>query len=195
MVTEADEAILNSLQDISFEYYEKMDVRGTLCVHVGSLWLSSGGQAVPLPVLTTAYASICLQGFKLLFKFGANDYFTDDVLVKEYGVDSMLRGEPSLLNIEASPINWKAGKNVTVKRVKKKSKRGALQRCGSVVAHASCVVASPHDVCVGVDAGKPVFKEVKVDSFFNFFTDPSSEGMDAAGGEDGEDDDEENDVR
>jgi len=102
-----------------------------------------------------------MAGFKLLFTFAPNAYFDNAVLTKEYTLESMLRGEPSLLNIEAGEINWKAGKNLTVKRVKKKSKKG-----------------------------KATFKEVKTDSFFNFFSDPSSQDGPQEAAEDEDDDDE-----
>jgi nucleosome assembly protein 1-like 1 len=99
----------------------------------------------------------------LNFKFTANEYFANETLTKEYYLDSMLRGESSLTNIEGCDIEWKTGKNLTMKKVKKKGKRG-----------------------------KPVFKEVKQESFFNFFSDPSAMAENEG---DDDDDDEQDDVR
>merc|ERR1712080_797019 len=55
---------------------------------------------------------------------------------------------PEIYKCEGCKINWKEGKNVTVKQVKKKVKKGK-------------------------DKGKTVTKEVKADSFFHFFSPPA----------------------
>ena len=55
---------------------------------------------------------------------------------------------PEIYKCEGCKINWKEGKNVTVKQVKKKVKKGK-------------------------DKGKTVTKEVKAESFFRFFSPPA----------------------
>merc|ERR1719319_1247981 len=55
---------------------------------------------------------------------------------------------PEIFKCEGCKINWKEGKNVTRKLIKKKVKKGK-------------------------DKGKTVTKEVKNDSFFNFFSPPA----------------------
>lgn len=57
-------------------------------------------------------------GFDLEFRFEPNDYFTDTVLKKKYVVPK----ENVIEKIEGTTINWKEGKNITEKKVKKKSK-------------------------------------------------------------------------
>ncbi|KAL6749821.1 nucleosome assembly protein [Haematococcus lacustris] len=87
-----------------------------------------------------------LHGFKLKFVFNENPYFTNTVLEKAY---HMLPEDDGVLEkAEGTKIEWKAGKDVTIKIMKKKPKKGAKP-----------------------DA-KPQIKTEKVDSFFNFFSPP-----------------------
>jgi len=91
MVQEHDEPILQHLQDIKVNF----------------------SQSSPL-------------GFTLEFYFDSNDYFTNTLLTKEY----TLRGEPDendpfsfegpeIIKCKGCEIDWKKGKNVTVKLIKK----------------------------------------------------------------------------
>lgn len=75
-------------------------------------------------------------GFRLTFFFSENEFFENDKLEKDYVMDD----DDMLLRTRATEIKWKAGKNVCVKLVKKKTRKGK------------------------------VMKEEKTDSFFNFFT-------------------------
>ncbi|KAL6747046.1 hypothetical protein V8C86DRAFT_2922589 [Haematococcus lacustris] len=87
-----------------------------------------------------------LHGFKLKFLFDENPYFTNTVLEKAY---HMLPEDDGVLEkAEGTKIEWKAGRDVTIKIMKKKPKKGAKP-----------------------DA-KPQIKTEKVDSFFNFFSPP-----------------------
>ncbi len=52
-------------------------------------------------------------GFKLTFTFKENPYFTNTVLTKTYHL--LDDGEPVLERSEGTEIDWKAGKNITVK--------------------------------------------------------------------------------
>lgn len=89
-------------------------------------------------------------GFRLRFAFDAanNPYFTNAELVKTYWIEDDGYGEPVLQKAEGTPIDWKAGKNVTVKVMKKKPRRGAPP------------------------TAKPQTKTEPVPSFFNFFSPP-----------------------
>lgn len=58
---------------------------------------------------------IDLQKFEIIFTFGENDYFTNTELKKVVEVDE--DDEP--LKATGTPIEWKAGKNLTVKITKK----------------------------------------------------------------------------
>jgi len=96
------------------------------------------------------------MGFTLTFHFGANEYFSNTVLTKEYSMkcepsedDPFAFEGPEIYKCKGCPINWKPGKNLTVKTVKKKQKHKSK---GSV---------------------RTVTKTVKNDSFFNFFDPPA----------------------
>ena len=86
-----------------------------------------------------------LCGFKIDFHFSENEYFEDAVLTKTYHMDD--EEENVLRYIEASEINWKSGKNLTVKVMRKKPKPGAKNK-------------------------KPITKTEPAESFFQFFYPP-----------------------
>lgn len=120
MIMEHDEPILEKLTDVSVTFSEKP------------------------------------MGFTLHFVFAPNDFFTNTELTKEYEMkctpdtdDPFSFEGPEIFKCKGCTINWKAGKNVTVKTVKKKQKHKSK---GSV---------------------RTVTKTVKNDSFFNFFDPPS----------------------
>ncbi|XP_041968987.1 nucleosome assembly protein 1-like 1 isoform X2 [Aricia agestis] len=120
MMQEHDEPIIKSLQDIKVQMHED-------------------------PI-----------GFTLEFHFAPNDYFSDTILTKEYSMkckpdeDNPLEFEgPEIYSCKGCEINWKKGKNVTVKTIKKKQKHKSR---GSV---------------------RTITKSVQADSFFNFFAPPA----------------------
>lgn len=86
-------------------------------------------------------------GFRLNFKFRENPYFNNTVLTKTYHM--LDDTEPVLEKAEGCSIDWKPGKNCTVKVMKKKPKKG------------------------GKPDAKPQTKIEQVESFFNFFNPPS----------------------
>jgi len=95
------------------------------------------------------------MGFTLHFHFKENDYFTNQVLTKEYEMkcepmedDPFSFEGPEIYKCKGCTIDWKKGKNLTVKQVKKKQKH---KNKGSV---------------------RTITKQVKADSFFNFFGPP-----------------------
>merc|ERR1712088_885232 len=128
------------------------------------------------------------MGFKLHFYFEPNEYFTNSELTKEYEMkcappegDPFSFDGPEIYRCKGCAINWKQGKNLTVKTVKKKQKHKSK---GNV---------------------RTITKQVKNDSFFNFFDPPplpedpeleeddfdeeeEEEGSDAEEGEEEEDD-------
>ncbi|XP_059080421.1 nucleosome assembly protein 1-like 1-B [Tigriopus californicus] len=98
------------------------------------------------------------MGFTLHFHFATNDFFSDSVLTKEYFMkcepsedDPFSFEGPEIVKCKGCPINWKQGKNLTVKTVKTKQKHKSK---GSV---------------------RTITKTVKNDSFFNFFDPPACE--------------------
>ncbi|KXZ45416.1 hypothetical protein GPECTOR_55g322 [Gonium pectorale] len=86
------------------------------------------------------------HGFKLRFFFDSNPYFTNEILEKTYHM--LPEDEGVLERAEGTKIEWNPGKDVTVKVMKKKPKKG------------------------GKGSDKPQVKTERVDSFFNFFDPP-----------------------
>ncbi len=72
--------------------------------------------------------------FTLHFHFGDNEYFTNKVLTKKYGVSPDLLDDksPALTLNEGTEIDWKAGKNLTVTEIKKKQKAKSGKNKGQV---------------------------------------------------------------
>uniref|UniRef100_A0A452J7L5 Uncharacterized protein n=1 Tax=Gopherus agassizii TaxID=38772 RepID=A0A452J7L5_9SAUR len=119
LVQEYDEPILKHLQDIKVKFSEP-------------------GQPM---------------SFSLEFHFEPNDYFTNSVLTKTYKMksepdktDPFSFEGPEIVDCEGCTIEWKKGKNVTVKTIKKKQKHKGR---GTV---------------------RTITKQVPNDSFFNFFS-------------------------
>uniref|UniRef100_A0A8C0HWX7 Nucleosome assembly protein 1 like 4 n=1 Tax=Balaenoptera musculus TaxID=9771 RepID=A0A8C0HWX7_BALMU len=118
LVQEYDEPILKHLQDIKVKF-------------------SDPGQPM---------------SFVLEFHFEPNDYFTNSVLTKTYKMksepdkaDPFSFEGPEIVDCDGCTIDWKKGKNVTVKTIKKKQKHKGR---GTV---------------------RTITKQVPNDSFFNFF--------------------------
>merc|ERR1719210_937206 len=119
MVQEADEPLLHKLTDITVTFSEQP------------------------------------MGFTLHFYFAPNDYFSNLILTKEYEMkcepsedDPFSFEGPEIFKCKGCTINWKEGKNLTVKTVKKKQEHKSK---GNV---------------------RTITKQVKNDSFFNFFDPP-----------------------
>uniref|UniRef100_A0A2K6MIX0 Nucleosome assembly protein 1 like 4 n=1 Tax=Rhinopithecus bieti TaxID=61621 RepID=A0A2K6MIX0_RHIBE len=118
LVQEYDEPILKHLQDIKVKF-------------------SDPGQPM---------------SFVLEFHFEPNDYFTNSVLTKTYKMksepdkaDPFSFEGPEIVDCDGCTIDWKKGKNVTVKTIKKKQKHKGR---GTV---------------------RTITKQVPNESFFNFF--------------------------
>jgi nucleosome assembly protein 1-like 1 len=106
--------------------------------------------------------------FTFIFHFSPNEFFTNSTLTKEYILkcepdpkDPFDFSGPEIVDCKGCKIDWKPNKNVTVKLIKKKQKHKQK------------------------GATRFVTKEVKNDSFFNFFEPP----VIPEGGEDSLDDD------
>lgn len=106
--------------------------------------------------ITVTFSEKDPMGFTLHFVFAANQYFTNTILTKHYEMkcepqedDPFSFEGPEIFKCTGCPIDWHKGKNLTVKQVKKKQKHKSK---GSV---------------------RTITKQVKADSFFNFFDPPA----------------------
>jgi len=95
------------------------------------------------------------MGFVLEFHFSPNDFFTNTALTKTYRMksepdkdDPFSFDGPDIFACTGCQIDWKKGKNITQKQVKKKQKHK------------------------GRGQTRIITKMVKTDSFFNFFDPP-----------------------
>ncbi|CAB1104680.1 unnamed protein product [Ectocarpus sp. CCAP 1310/34] len=92
-----------------------------------------------------------LLGFTLEFHFDDNPYFTNAVLTKRYDTANIMdQGEPLLEGVEGTPIDWKSGRNLCEKTIRRKIKRGG-SRSGET---------------------RTITKVEKTESFFKFFQNP-----------------------
>jgi nucleosome assembly protein 1-like 1 len=110
------------------------------------------------------------KGFVLTFHFAENPYFSDAVLTKTYHLvdDDGVYGELVFDRAEGTKINWKPGKNLTVKVKKQQQKsRGSRGRRG------------------GGGAARVTTVEEPCESFFHFFNPPSVDTEDADEEEEG----------
>jgi len=89
------------------------------------------------------------HGFTLTFHFAENPFFTNATLTKTYHMEEEETfGELLFDHATGTKIDWKAGKNLTVKQIKKKVK------------------------AKGKKPGKMITVDEPTDSFFNFFSPP-----------------------
>jgi nucleosome assembly protein 1-like 1 len=79
------------------------------------------------------------KGFKLVFHFKENPYFSNEELWKEYHTEegSPYTGETTTKKIVVSEIKWKPGKDVTVEKVAKKVKGGGAKKAKQKAAKAT----------------------------------------------------------
>lgn len=130
MIQEHDEDVLKHLTDVKLIFTGKQEGRMT------------GNDEAEM-------------GFVLEFHFGPNDYFTNTALTKTYKMKSEPDKEdpfafdgPDIYACSGCKIDWKKGKNITQKQIKKKQKHK------------------------GRGQTRIVTKMVQNDSFFNFFDPP-----------------------
>jgi len=118
------------------------------------------------------------ESFNLIFSFSENPYFTNNTLSKTYHLTDEDFNEPMLDHITGTEIEWKSGKNLTVKIVKKKVKQQQKKKRGRRG---------------GKGGNKPEVKTVDVEvacpTFFTFFSAPQ-EPTEDLDDEDDEDEDE-----
>lgn len=94
-------------------------------------------------LLKIEYLPVDLTKFELVFTFASNEYFANTELRKVVN----LNDDEEPISTNGTPIEWKEGKNTTIKITKKtqKNKKTGVKRV--------------------------IEKETKIESFFNFFAD------------------------
>lgn len=127
-ITEKDALVMQYLDDISCETITSEMVQGG-----------------------TAPDGLFAGSFILRFKFRSNPFFTNEVLTKTYVLESF----DDFPEAKGCKINWKPGKNLTVRVFRKKAKNG-----------------------------KVLMKTELADSFFNFFSPPDGVADDDDGNSD-----------
>lgn len=96
------------------------------------------------------------KGFTLQFHFAPNEYFDNAVLSKTYEVPNLLLpDEPLLKKVEGTAIQWKVGRSLTYRMVKKKQ-RGKGKHAGQV---------------------RTIEKKEDLESFFRWFEPPEMPPM------------------
>ncbi|XP_015907755.1 nucleosome assembly protein 1-like 1 [Parasteatoda tepidariorum] len=160
----------NDLEKVKIEGEDKEKETETEVKGLPEFWLTAFKNAPSIQEMIEEYDEPILKhlidvkattfadpmSFTLEFHFEPNEYFTNSVLTKEYGLkcvpdpaDVFSFEGPEIVKAKGCTIDWKKGKNVTVKTIKKKQKHKAR---GAV---------------------RTVTKTVQNVSFFNFFSPPA----------------------
>jgi len=163
------------------------DVKG-----VPEFWLSAMKNLISIASLITPkdeevlrhlldirLAYLDVPGFKIEFEFAENEFFTDKVLTKSYFYQQQAGygGDFIYDHAEGQEIQWKEGKDLTVKIETKRQRNKSTQS---------------HSRFTNLDTNQTriVKRSVPLDSFFNFFKPPVPRKDDAEVDEDEEDADE-----
>lgn len=111
-------------------------------------------------------------GYKILFYFGPNEYFENDILVKTYVYQEEVGywGDFVYDRAFGTTIKWKEDKDLTKEFEIKKQRNKSTFFCAIVMNRDSTV-------CLDTNRTRLIRKARPVDSFFNFFSppDPPSE--------------------
>jgi len=165
---EAMEEVIQGLERLAAEGKDQRKVQG-----IPDFWLTAlknanegllGGTLEPIdePILrhlqdVTLTLPKDNTSFTITFHFAQNEFFTNKELTKEYQMKSTYDPEdplgfdgPEMFKSKGCKIDWKAGKNTTVKVIKQKQKAKGKGKGGV----------------------KVVTKQEKRESFFNFFSPP-----------------------
>jgi nucleosome assembly protein 1-like 1 len=163
--------------ETKIESEAKEDMKG-----IPEFWLSAMKNQVSLaemindrdeealrPLIDIRMEYLDRPGFKLIFEFAPNDFFTNKTLSKTYYYreENGFGGDFIYDHAEGDKIDWKAGKDVTV-RVESKKQRNKSKRPGS---EKKKVVANPR---LATKQTRVVKKTVPTESFFNFFNPPKA---------------------
>lgn len=154
---------------------EASDVKG-----IPEFWLSAMKNQVSLAEMITDRDEAALKdltdvrmeyldkpGFRLIFEFAENEFFTNKIITKTYfyQTESGYGGDFIYDHAEGDKIEWKAGKDLTV-RIESKKQRNKSKYFDSF--------PLGHILTASLDTKQTrvVKKTVPTESFFNFFSPP-----------------------
>lgn len=161
---------------------------------IPEFWLSAMKNQVSLAELITDRDEAALKhltdirmeytdkpGFRLIFEFAENEFFTNKTITKTYYYqeESGYGGDFIYDHAEGEKIDWKAGKDLTVRIENKKQRNKSEWITQALKASLTAIL------CLDTKQTRVVKKTVPVESFFNFFDPPKAPGAD----EDAESDD------
>lgn len=164
---------------------------------IPEFWLSAMKNQVSLAELITDRDEAALKhltdirmeytdkpGFRLIFDFAENEFFTNKTITKTYYYqeESGYGGDFIYDHAEGDKIDWKAGKDLTV-RIENKKQRNKSEQ--TPLAFEPLSYLSNINFIPDTKQTRVVKKTVPVESFFNFFDPPKAPGAD----EDAESDD------
>lgn len=109
-------------------------------------------------------------GFRLIFDFDENEYFTNKTITKTYFYqnESGYGGDFIYDHAEGDKINWKEGKDLTVRIEQKKQRNKSESPCGSIETRSKLTMSTD------TKQTRIVKKTVPTESFFNFFSPPKA---------------------
>lgn len=110
-------------------------------------------------------------GFRLIFEFAENEYFTNKTITKTYYYqnESGYGGDFIYDHAEGDKINWKEDKDLTV-RVEQKKQRNKSELQFQLEFSQTCPLTN----CTATKQTRIVKKTVPTESFFNFFSPPKA---------------------
>jgi len=150
---------------------------------IPEFWLSAMKNQVSLAELITDRDETALKsltdirmeyldrpGFRLIFEFAENEFFTNKIITKTYYYqeESGYGGDFIYDHADGDKIDWKAGKDITV-RVESKKQRNKSEYPRQLPCTLTYSVVDTKQTRV-------VKKTVPTDSFFNFFDPPKAPG-------------------
>lgn len=108
-------------------------------------------------------------GFRLIFEFAENDFFTNTTITKTYFYqnESGYGGDFIYDHAEGDKIDWKAGKDLTV-RIESKKQRNKSKLISNIYYNRETNSA------IDTKQTRVVKKTVPTESFFNFFSPPKA---------------------
>jgi nucleosome assembly protein 1-like 1 len=179
----------NEEEDAMKEDVKTEDAEGAADVKgIPEFWLSSMKQQISLQEMITERDEEALKyltdirmeylekpGFRLIFEFAPNDFFTNKTLTKTYFYqeESGYGGDFIYDHAEGDKIDWKQGKDLTVRVESKKQRNKSESIFGDGTPSAGFNHGKLIHAFADTKQTRVIRKTVPCESFFNFFSPPS----------------------